>query len=55
MSRRYLVSLLWHWSIPFVLGVCVGGSLLVFQLVAVGPEMEAAFEAAIGSYCGAKQ
>ncbi|CAD2251275.1 hypothetical protein PSEUDT2_02515 [Stutzerimonas stutzeri] len=55
MNRRYLIVLLWHWSIPFVLGVCVGAALLFFQLAAVGPELEAAFETAIGSYCGAKQ
>ncbi|WP_172399850.1 hypothetical protein [Stutzerimonas stutzeri] len=55
MNRRYLVALLWHWSIPFVLGVCVSAAFLAFQLLAVGPEMQASFEAAIGSYCGAKQ
>lgn len=55
MNRRYLVALLWHWSIPFLLGVCAGCAFLVFQMAALGPELEAAFEAAIGSYCGAKQ
>jgi len=52
---RYAFTLLWHWPVPFVLGVCVGGSLLVLQLVAIGPLIEASFETAIGSYCGAKQ
>lgn len=52
---RYAVALLWHWAIPFVLGGVFAYVVMAWQFSVMAPDIERAFEAAIGSYCGAKQ
>jgi uncharacterized membrane protein len=52
---RYAVALLWHWSIPFVLGGVFAYVVMAWQFSVLAPDIERAFEAAIGSYCGVKQ
>lgn len=52
-SARYLVALLWHWSIPFVLGGVFAYFVMVWQFTVLVPEIESAFETAVGAYCGA--
>jgi len=54
-SSRYLVALLWHWSIPFVLGGVFAYLVMAWQFTVLAPEIESAFEAAVGAYCGASK
>lgn len=53
-KRRYFVALLWHWSVPFLLGFAVSMMLWTWNVLEMSHEFEAAFESAIGTYCGAK-
>lgn len=50
-TRRYLIALLWHWTIPFFLGVATGGVLLAIQLVQTLPEIEQVLTNSIAAAC----
>jgi len=52
---RYFVRLMWHWSIPFLLGFAVSMALWTWNVVEMSHQFEAAFKTAIGARCGANQ
>lgn len=52
---RYLVQLLWHWTLPFMFGAITASVVLTLQLVGFSLEFERVFEQALIGYCGAKQ
>lgn len=53
LRPRYFVVLLWHWSLPFVLGSMFGLSVCAWQLRQMGPQIEASFRATAEQVCHA--
>lgn len=53
-SLRYFVRLMWTWSIPFMFGFAVSMGLWTWNVLEMSHQFEAAFETAIGNYCGVK-
>lgn len=48
---RYLVALLWHWSFPFVMGMCAAWLLWGWQVVELAPLLEESFANAAREVC----
>lgn len=51
LRPRYFVALLWHWSIPGVLGFVAGSSLYAATLFQTFPELEQVLTRSIESAC----
>jgi len=51
LRPRYFVALLWHWSIPFVLGACAGSIWYAIALFQSLPELEQVLTRSIESAC----
>ena len=51
LRPRYFVALLWHWSIPFLLGLSVGGLWFAVALTETLPEFERSFTRSIEAAC----
>lgn len=51
-AARYFVALMWHWSIPFLMGFAVSMVVSTWQVLELSDQFETAFKAAISEHCG---
>ena len=55
LRPRYFVALLWHWSIPFCIGVVTAYLCATVQLSVTLPEVEQMFTRSVQAACNPGQ
>jgi hypothetical protein len=51
LRPRYFVALLWHWSIPFVLGAVAAYVFITWQFVEFAPLLDESLAKAFREHC----